>query len=64
VPATDGDATQARRASALQETFFGWFGKFMAFTGANFLRLVAVAIGLMMWGMATVSTARRLSVSK
>ncbi len=62
--ASIGHASQARRASTLREMFFGWFGSFMAFTGANLLRLVVAAVGLMMLGTATLAVSKRLSGSR
>jgi hypothetical protein len=62
--ASIGHASQARRASTLREMFFGWFGSFMAFTGANLLRLVVAAVGLMMLGTATLAASRRLSAPR
>ena len=62
--AQPGSSTRAREATALHERFFGWFGKFMAFTGADVLRLVAVAVGLMMWGTVMLGAGRRLRGSR
>ena len=39
--------------------FFGWFGSFMAFTGANFLRMLHVAFGALIMGTGTVAISRR-----
>jgi hypothetical protein len=61
--ANGGHTTTTSEASVLHEMFFGWFGKFMAFTGANLLRLMAFAVGLMMLGTAMLA-ARRITESR
>jgi hypothetical protein len=38
--------------------YFGWFGSFMAFTGANVLTLTVAALGVLLVGIGAVVTAR------
>jgi hypothetical protein len=46
-------------ASPRRNDFFGWFGPFMAFTGANILTLVNAAAAALLAGIGTVTAVRR-----
>jgi hypothetical protein len=47
------------RATQPQNDFFGWFGPFMAFTGADILTLVSAAAVALLLGIGTVTAVRR-----
>ena len=47
------------RSSPPQASYFGWFGRFIAFTGADILTLVNAAAAALLVGIGTVAAARR-----
>jgi hypothetical protein len=47
------------RATQVRGDFFGWFGPFMAFTGADILTLVNGAAAALLVGVGTLTAARR-----
>ena len=46
-------------ATQPRNDFFGWFGPFMAFTGADILTLVSAALAVLLAGIGAVTAARR-----
>jgi hypothetical protein len=63
LPARESSRTEevstGARASRTETGYFGWFGKFMAFTGANLLTLTIAAMGALFVGAGAVLAARR-----
>jgi hypothetical protein len=55
-----GDPTLIRVTQPLND-FFGWFGPFMAFTGADILTMANAAAVALLLGLGSVSVARRRS---
>jgi hypothetical protein len=45
-------------AAGARRTYFGWFGSFMAFTGANLLQLLQGGAGALLVGMCVVTATR------